>query len=135
MLSAQDKSWVVWAKRAIDLRGRSRNNTQGSVGRTNDEGHGGFAGRRIVGGMLITAQEPRGEIVAFQWLGCLAVSLAPHWRIHHDAACQHALCSVVRGFPAPLEASHQGGLDGCVVRSVRRLVWQSVRGALPTRKG
>jgi hypothetical protein len=73
-------------------------------------------------------------MVAFQCLGCLAVSLAPHWRIHHDAACQHAEFSDVRGFPAPLEASHQGGLDGCVVRSVRRLVWQSVRGALPTRK-
>jgi hypothetical protein len=70
----------------------------------------------------------------YQWLGCLAVSLAPHRRIHHDAACQHAVFSVVQGFPAPPEASHQGGLDGCVVRSVRRLVWQSVRGVLPTRK-
>jgi len=29
-------------------------------------------------------------MVAFQCLGCLAVNLAPHWRIHHDAACQHA---------------------------------------------
>jgi hypothetical protein len=75
-----------------------------------------------------------GHMVAFQCLGCLAVSLAPHWGIHHDAACQHAEFSDVRGFPAPPEASHQGGLDGCVVRSVRRLVWQSVRGALPTRK-
>jgi len=33
MLSAQDKYWVVWAERAIDLRGRSRNNTRGSDGK------------------------------------------------------------------------------------------------------
>jgi hypothetical protein len=56
MLSAQDKYWVVWAERAMDLRGRSRNNTRGSVGRTNDEGHRGLAGRRIVGGMRTKAQ-------------------------------------------------------------------------------
>lgn len=45
MLSAQDKYWVVWAERAIDLRGRSRNNTRGAPVGTNQEGHGGLAGR------------------------------------------------------------------------------------------
>lgn len=48
---------------------------------------------------------------------------------------QPSVFSFVRGSPAPPEAIHQEDLDGCVVRSARRLVWRSVRGDRPTRKG
>ncbi len=70
-----------------------------------------------------------------QWSGCLAVTLAPYCRIHHDVASQHVVCSVVQGFPAPPEASHQEDLGGCVVRSSHKLVWRSVRADSSTRKG
>ena len=47
---------------------------------------------------------------------------------HHDPADQHSVGSVVRGSPAPPEASHQEDLDGCVVLRSQGLVWRSVRG-------
>ncbi len=72
-------------------------------------------------------------MVVCQWL--LTVTLVPHFRIHHDVACQHVVCSVVQGFPAPPEASHQEDLGGCVVHISGRRVGRSVRADSSTGKG
>ena len=53
----------------------------------------------------------------------------------HNPAGQHFVFTVIRGSPAPPEASHQVDLDGCVVRSSRRHVWRFVHGVLLTQKG
>lgn len=53
--------------------------------------------------MRIGCKSQVGQMVVFRWLVCLAVSLAPHWRIHHDAACQHSVCSFVRESPLRLK--------------------------------
>ena len=50
-------------------------------------------------------------------------------------AGQHVVFTVIRGSPAPPEASHQVDLDEHVVRSSQRLEWRSVRGVLPNQKG